>query len=151
MTTDWENTFARLCCRRCLSQITIRLRNEFKVRSTAMPNELRPSRALRLWHDVVLDQVHDDGPDLSARQQAVLLTVYLEPPPHTVRGLAKKLKVTKPAITRALDSMGQLGLLTRRRDPKDRRNVVVLRTLSGALAVERLGDVIVERFRQRTT
>lgn len=114
-----------------------------------MATELRPSQALRLWHDVILDLVRDDEPDLSARQHAVLLTVYLEPPPHTVRGLAEKLHVTKPAITRALDSMGRQGLLTRRRDPGDRRNVVVLRTLAGALAVERLGDTIVTRYRQR--
>jgi DNA-binding MarR family transcriptional regulator len=112
-----------------------------------MPLELRPSQALRLWHDVTLDLVQGDQPDLSARQQAVLLTVYLEPPPHTVRGLAAKLRVTKPAITRALDSMGRLGLLTRRRDQTDRRNVFVQRTLAGALAVERLGDVIVARHR----
>lgn len=115
-----------------------------------MSSELRPSQALRLWHDVILDLVRDDEPDLSARQQAVLLTVYLEPPPHTVRGLAEKLKVTKPAITRALDAMGRLGLVTRRRDNLDRRNVLVLRTLAGALAVERLGDRIVDRYRERS-
>ena len=43
--------------------------------------------------------------------------------------------------------MGRLGLLTRRRDEADRRNVLVQRTLDGALAVERLGDVIVARHR----
>jgi DNA-binding MarR family transcriptional regulator len=86
--------------------------------------------------------------DLSARQLAVLLTVYLEPPPHTVRGLAAKLGVTKPAITRALDTMGRLGLVTRRRDEADRRNVLVQRTVAGALAVEKLGDTIVARHRE---
>ncbi len=111
-----------------------------------MPNELRPSQALRLWHDVTLDLVHEAA-DLSARQQAVLLTVYLQPPPHTVRDLAAKLRVTKPAITRALDTMGRLGLLSRKRDQADRRNVVVQRTLAGALAVERLGDLVVSRHR----
>ncbi|MGV8840616.1 MAG: MarR family transcriptional regulator [Bauldia sp.] len=113
-----------------------------------MPAELRPSQALRLWHDVTFDLVRSDQPDLSARQQAVLLTVYLEPLPHTVRALAEKLNVTKPAITRALDTMGRMGLLTRRRDEADRRNVVVQRTLEGALAVERLGDTIVARHRE---
>jgi DNA-binding MarR family transcriptional regulator len=108
-----------------------------------MPAELRPSQALRLWHDVVFDLVKDGAQDLTARQMAVLLTVYLEPPPHTVRGLAAKLGVTKPVVTRALDTMGRLGLLTRRRDDADRRNVLVYRTLAGALAVERLGDAIV--------
>src|SRR5262249_56923220 len=92
--------------------------------------------------DSTFDLVHDRGPDLSSRQIAVLLTVYLESPPHTVRGLAAKLRVTKPVITRALDSMGRLELLTRRRDPADRRNVVVQRTVKGALYVERLGDLL---------
>ncbi|MCX5480431.1 MarR family winged helix-turn-helix transcriptional regulator [Kaistia geumhonensis] len=110
-----------------------------------MPVSLRPSQALRLWHDVTFDLVRDGEHDLSARQMAVLLTVYLEMPPHTVRGLAAKLGVTKPAITRALDTMGRLGLVTRHRDPADRRNVVVQRTVGGALAVERLGDLIIAR------
>ena len=110
-----------------------------------MPVELRPSQALRFLHDFAFGLVHDQAPDLSPRQIAVLLTVYLESPPHTVRGLAAKLKVTKPVITRALDSMGRLELLTRRRDPADRRNVVVQRTVKGALYVERLGDLIAEK------
>jgi DNA-binding MarR family transcriptional regulator len=113
-----------------------------------MPSEIRPIQALRLWHDVTFDLVHDNQPDLSARQVAVLLTVYLEPPPHTVRGLARKLGVTKPVITRALDTMGRLGLLTRKRDDADRRNVLVHRTLDGALAVEKLGDIIIRRHRE---
>ena len=113
-----------------------------------MPVDLRPSQALRLWHDVTFDLVRDNDQDLTDRQMAVLLTVYLEPPPHTVRGLAEKLGVTKPVITRALDTMGRIGLLTRHRDEADRRNVLVHRTLEGALAVERLGDIIVTRHRQ---
>jgi len=113
-----------------------------------MPAELRPSQALRLWNDVTFDLVRDNDQDLTARQMAVLLTVYLEPPPHTVRGLAKKLGVTKPVITRALDTMGRRKLLTRKRDETDRRNVLVHRTLEGALAVERLGDMVVARHKE---
>ena len=106
---------------------------------------LRPAQALRLWRDVTFDLVHESDQDWSARQMAILLTVYLEPPPHTVRGLALLLAVTKPAITRALDTMGKMDLLNRRRDEIDRRNVVIQRTVKGALYVERLGDVIVSR------
>ncbi len=112
-----------------------------------MPIDLRPSQALRLWHGVTFDLVRDHERDLTQRQMAVLLSVYLESPPHTVRGLAEKLGVTKPVITRALDTMGRLGLVTRRRDEADRRNVLVHRTVEGALAVERLGDAILARHR----
>ena len=110
-----------------------------------MPVEVRPLQALRLWHDVHLDLVRDGEPDLSSRQIVILLTVYLETPPHTVRGLARNLNVTKPVITRALDSMGKLDLVSRRRTDVDRRNVIIQRTVKGALTLERLGDLIAAR------
>jgi DNA-binding MarR family transcriptional regulator len=103
---------------------------------------LSPSQAAQLWHDVALAQVSDGEPDLSVRQMTVFLSIYLEPPPHTVRGLAAKLQVTKPVITRALNSMGKLGIVSRRRDEKDKRNVLVQRTVKGVLYVERLSELI---------
>ena len=103
---------------------------------------LSPAQSLKLWHDVALAMVRDDEPDLSVRQISILLTVYLEAPPHTVRHLAQKLGVSKPVITRALDSMGKLELVSRRRDEKDRRNVLIQRTVKGALYLERLADTI---------
>ncbi|WP_018389297.1 MarR family transcriptional regulator [Ancylobacter sp. FA202] len=112
-----------------------------------MAIELRPSQALRLLHELSLAQVRDDAPDLSPRQLAILLSVYLEAPPHTVRGLAARLGVTKPVITRALDTMGQLRLVSRRRDEADRRNVIIQRTVEGALYLERLGDLVVATAR----
>ncbi len=110
--------------------------------------EIRPLQALTLWHDVTLDLVRDGRHDLSARQMAILLTVYLETPPHTVRGLAHKLGVTKPVITRALDTMGRLELVSRRRDEADRRNVIIQRTVKGSLTVERLGDLVLARAKE---
>lgn len=111
---------------------------------------LAMAEALKLWHDVNLDLVRGDAPDLSARQVTILLTVYLEPPPHTVRALAAKLVVSKPVITRALDAMGQMDLVTRRRDPQDRRNVLVQRTVEGALYLEQLADMISRRAQAGT-
>lgn len=107
-----------------------------------MTEALSTAKALRLWHDVSLAMVRDDEPDLSVRQISILLTIYLEAPPHTVRDLARKLGVSKPVITRALDSMGKLELVSRRRDTEDRRNVLVQRTVKGALYLERLADTI---------
>jgi DNA-binding MarR family transcriptional regulator len=104
--------------------------------------QMRPAQTLRLWHDVSLALVRDAEPDLSARQITILITIYLEPQPHTVRALAAKLGVSKPVITRALDTLGRQGLVTRKRDPSDRRNVIVQRTVNGALFLERLGDLV---------
>ncbi len=108
-----------------------------------MALSISATQAVRLWHDVHLDLVKSGEPDLSARQLTILLTIYLEAPPHTVRDLAAKLAVTKPVITRALDAMGKLELVTRRRDTADRRNVLVQRTVGGALYLERLSATVV--------
>ena len=107
-----------------------------------MSAALKTAQALTLWHDVALAIVKHDHPDLSVRQMCILLTIYLEAPPHTVRDLAQKLGVSKPVVTRALDSMGKLELVSRQRDEKDRRNVLVQRTVKGALYLERLADTI---------
>ncbi len=109
---------------------------------------LRPIQALRLWQQVALSEVRDDAPDLTMRQMTILLTIYLDQPPHTVRGLATRLGVTKPVITRALDTMGAMKLVSRHRDEKDRRNVLIKRTVEGALYVERFGDAIVARSQE---
>ena len=109
--------------------------------------ELKPVEALSLWHDVVLQSVRNDGPDLSSRQLAIMFTVYLDAPPHTVRGLAAVLGVSKPAITRALDTLGSLDLLKRSRDEADRRNVLVQRTVKGSLFIEEFANLIVRSSR----
>ena len=111
--------------------------------------ELTPGQALKLWHEVAMGLVLGESRDLNLRQLTILLTIYLEPPPHTVRGLAKQLDVTKPVITRALDSMGQLKLVERRPDERDRRSIVIRRTVEGALYLEKLADLICEKAREQ--
>jgi len=108
-----------------------------------MASEPGPQGALHFWHHVALDTVRDEDADLSARQLAILLTVYLETPPHTIRGLADRLGVSKPVITRALNTMGTMGLCTRRRDETDRRNVLVQRTVEGTLYLDRMAENLV--------
>ena len=78
-----------------------------------------------LLRDTVVALVRRDGIDLSARQLGVFLTCYLNNGPHTVRGLATSLNISKPAITRALDRLGELDLARRKVDPLDRRSVLV--------------------------
>jgi DNA-binding MarR family transcriptional regulator len=110
-----------------------------------MVQRLTVAQSLQLLHELNHAQVLDDEPDLSVRQMAILLTVYMEAPPHTVRALAARLNVSKPVITRALDSMGKLGLVKRRRDEEDKRNVLIQRTVEGSLYLERMADLVVEK------
>ena len=88
--------------------------------------------SLSAWMRALIAYVRSGEPDLTNRQMALLLLVYLTPGPHTVRGLAKVLGVSKPVVTRALNTLGALGYLRRERDQDDRRNVFVVRTNNGA-------------------
>jgi DNA-binding MarR family transcriptional regulator len=94
--------------------------------------------------DTIVSLVRRDGPDLSARQLGVFLTCYLSEGGHTVRGLAADLNVSKPAITRALDRLGELDLARRKVDPMDRRSVLVQRTLKGAAFLRDLRGIMNE-------
>ncbi len=97
-----------------------------------------------ILRDTTVALVRRDGPDLSARQLGVFLTCYLQDGAHTVRGLAAELNVSKPAITRALDRLGELDLARRKVDPMDRRSVLVQRTLKGTAFLRDLRAIMSE-------
>ncbi|MBW6397828.1 MarR family transcriptional regulator [Roseomonas sp. HJA6] len=103
-----------------------------------------PEQHIGILRETIVALVRSDGPDLSARQLAVLLTVYLGEGPHTVRGLAADLNVSKPAITRALDRLGELDLARRKVDPADRRSVLVQRTPKGSSFLQDLQRIMTE-------
>lgn len=108
-----------------------------------MSIKITPVEALDLWRGAIVESVRREAPDLSARQMALVLTVYLTPPPHTVRGLAIALNVSKPAVTRAIDRLSEFGLVKRKVDDNDRRSVLIQRTVKGSVFLREFGDIIV--------
>jgi DNA-binding MarR family transcriptional regulator len=109
-----------------------------------MANTSQADQFVAMLRDTVVALVRRDGADLSARQLGVFLTCYLQEGGHTVRGLAADLNVSKPAITRALDRLGELDLARRKVDPMDRRSVLVQRTLKGAAFLRDLRGIMTE-------
>ncbi len=107
-------------------------------------NSSTTDQLVNTLRDTIVAMVRRDGPDLSARQLGVFLTCYLEEGAHTVRGLAAALNVSKPAITRALDRLGELDLARRKVDPMDRRSVLVQRTLKGSAYLRELRSIMGE-------
>jgi DNA-binding MarR family transcriptional regulator len=118
-----------------------RPRKEFDV--AAPPNPISDAQ-VGLLRNTVVALVRRDGADLSARQLGVFLTCYLNEGAHTVRGLAADLNVSKPAITRALDRLGELDLARRKVDPLDRRSVLVQRTPKGSAFLRDLRSIMTE-------
>jgi DNA-binding MarR family transcriptional regulator len=103
--------------------------------------ELSPKQALELWRAASVAALRRSHPDLTARQFALLLQVYLTPPPHTLRGLARELAMSKPAVSRALDTLGRRELLRRKTDAADRRSLLVQRTVKGSVYLREFGDL----------
>jgi DNA-binding MarR family transcriptional regulator len=111
-----------------------------RVMSSAMNAMSDPS--LDQWKSTLIDYVRSGEPDLTNRQMALMLLVYLDPGPHTVRGLARALNVSKPVVTRALNRLGALSYLRRQRDETDKRNIFVARTPEGAEFLAEFGQFV---------
>ena len=109
-----------------------------------MSDETTKKQLLSAYLNVTVALVRSDNPDLTDRQKSVLLKVYNDDTPQTVRGLAKFTEVSKPAITRALDRLSEFDLVRRRTDPADRRSVLVQRTVAGRNFVRFIMEVLAD-------
>lgn len=107
--------------------------------------------ALQLWHNIISSSLRELPYDLSSRQMAVMTTVYLTPPPHTIRSISEALHVSKPAICRAVDTLSMMDLIKRKKDEKDRRNVFIQRTISGSVFLSDMADIIMRESSACTT
>ncbi|NQV56260.1 MAG: winged helix-turn-helix transcriptional regulator [Rhodospirillales bacterium] len=103
---------------------------------------ITPNQALDLWRRTITEGIKREAPDLTSRQMAVLLLVYMTPAPHTVRGLAETLGISKPVVTRALDRLGKFDYARRKEDEDDRRSVLVQRTVRGSVFLREYGEII---------
>ncbi len=84
------------------------------------------------WMSALIRYVRSGQPDLTNRQMALMMVVHRSDGPHTVRGLAEQLNVSKPVVTRALNKLGQMEFIRRERDTADGRNIFVHGTGRGA-------------------
>ena len=108
-----------------------------------MNETMNTQEALKLWHRVTMRALRELPYDLSQRQVSVLLTVYMSPPPHTIRSMAQTLVISKPAICRAVDALSTLDLVRRKKDEEDRRNIFLQRTIAGSVFLRDFADIIV--------
>ena len=113
--------------------------------------QMNQDDALDIWRDALSESVRGDGPDLSSRQMAILLIVYTSAPPHTVRGLAAGLRISKPAVTRAIDRLSGLGFARRIQDEADKRSILIQRTVKGAVFLSEFADLVAEAGREIET
>ncbi len=99
-------------------------------------------RALSFWHGVTSTALQKMPLDLSARQTAVLLNIYLMPSPHSIKSLSEELMISKPAVCRAVDALENAKLVKRSRDKQDKRNVIIQRTVKGSVYLSEFADII---------
>lgn len=97
---------------------------------------MTPAQDARL--EATLAYVRSGEADLTNRQMGLLMLVTWTPGPHTVRGTAQEMLVSKPVITRATNRLVELGLVRRRHDPDDRRSLLLTGTGEGLAFLQRL-------------
>ncbi len=105
-------------------------------------------RALSFWHGVTSAALQKMPLDLSARQTAVLLNIYLIPSPHSIKSLSEELMISKPAICRAIDALENAKLVKRTRDKQDKRNVIIQRTVKGSVYLSEFADIILSASKE---
>lgn len=84
------------------------------------------------WVGTLVTAIKSDRPDLTNRQMALLMTVYIRPEPHTVRGLSARLHLSKPVVSRAIQLLADLGFVHCHKDRQDRRNIFIESSSAGA-------------------
>lgn len=113
------------------------------------PGQNQTVESLNLWCKILLRGMKEAEYDLTTRQTAVLLTCYLQPGPHSVKTLAEQLGISKPAICRAADMLCEQGLLRRKRDEKDKRQVTLQRTVKGSVFLSDMAGIIRNETREK--
>lgn len=102
----------------------------------------KATRALMMWRGITAEALEHFPADFSMRHVAILLSVYLEPEAMSLKSLADRLDISKPAVCRALDALEAGQLLARVRDKRDRRNIFLRRTPKGHRALKKFSEVI---------
>ena len=88
--------------------------------------------------------VSGDQHDLTGRQLSILLIVYGETNEQTIKAITQELNISKPTISRAVDRLVELNLVDKRKDPKDRRSVIVGQTHDGKIFVNTIEKYLQE-------
>ncbi len=107
--------------------------------------------SLEMMRLVSADSVRGATADLTARQFALLLSIFMRPGPHAVRDLSRQLDLPKPAVTRALDVLERQGFVRRKKDQADKRDVSVHRTVKGAVFLYDYGERVALRAEETRT
>lgn len=105
-------------------------------------------RALAFLHGVTSASLKCMSLDLSARQTVILLTVYLESGPHSIKSLSKLLSISKPAVCRAVDVLENARLIRRVPDRQDKRKILLLHTAKGSGYLHELAGIIMQASKE---
>lgn len=104
--------------------------------------------ALQFWHESLVQSLHSLPLDLSSRQMAIILHVYISESLHSVKSIYEELDISKPAICRALDVLEQHKLIKRQRDKDDKRNVYIHRTTKGSVYLSEFSDIVIKTMKK---
>lgn len=98
--------------------------------------------ALNMWANILIRSSKETKYELSPRQNLVLLHIYLTEPPHSIKSLTESLGFSKAAVCRAVDYLSAQGLVKRKRDADDKRNVFINRSIAGLVYLSDLAGII---------
>ncbi len=102
------------------------------------------------WYRICARMQEQLKHELTMRQWLILMHIYLVDDVHSVKSLAYSFDISKPAICRALDSLSIAGLVRRRKDENDKRNVTIQKTMQGIAFLNQFSDILEHYHTQNT-
>jgi DNA-binding MarR family transcriptional regulator len=98
--------------------------------------------------DVLMNDFQPDVKDMNLTQQKVLLVVA-KSEQVTMTFLSRMLAMEKGSMTSVVDKLIRMGYLARKRNPDDRRQVLIQLTQNGQAAAEKLGMELDGHLKQK--
>jgi DNA-binding MarR family transcriptional regulator len=94
------------------------------------------------WYQTLGALIEKMPHELTMRQCLILLHIYLANGEHNVKSLAYTFDLPKASVSRALSALVKLGLLKKRNNPNDKRNVIVHKTMKGIAFLNKFNDIV---------
>ena len=101
----------------------------------------------RTWKQRFFDEVAESN--LSPAQIGILFTVYRSQPIASV-AIAKELRITRGAVAQIIESLDQIGYISKEIDETDRRIVKISLTKTGNKKVKNM-ELVRQNFAQEIT
>lgn len=123
-------------------------RNNNNKRVGRMSIDLTAQQALQLLQRTLASSLTNGFPELSTRAMAILLSIYTTAQPHTIPGLAQRLKIPVPLVSDELNLLNTYRLVRSIEEEPGRSGMLIRRTVEGSIFLHAFADHVINAAKE---